>query len=161
MMSQLRQELLVLAEWSSVIANSTGIPVEHVVKDFWITESLRVMASTASENRVHLVFKGGTSLSKGYQIISRFSEDIDLLCLAEGGGNAVHSAMRRLHESVAGQLGVEPLVDHQRPVHAIGGPNGGPQRPVFLKAVRGLHPVQHVLPVGGVRRPVHVDGPRH
>ena len=90
MMSQLRQEPLVLAEWSSVIANSTGIPVEHVVKDFWITESLRVMASTASENRVHLVFKGGTSLSKGYQIISRFSEDIDLLCLAEGGGNAVH-----------------------------------------------------------------------
>ena len=111
MMSQLRQEPLVLAEWSSVIANSTGIPVEHVVKDFWITESLRVMASTASENRVHLVFRGGTSLSKGYQIISRFSEDIDLLCLAEGGGNAVHSAMRRLHESVAGQLGVEPLVD--------------------------------------------------
>ena len=58
-----------------------------------------------------LVFKGGTSLSQGYRIINRFSDDIDLLCLAEGGETAVHNAMRRLHKAVADQLGVEPLVD--------------------------------------------------
>lgn len=113
-MSRLREDPLALADWSSAVATLTGIPLEHVVKDFWITESLRVMAATASENGVHLVFKGGTSLSKGYQLISRFSEDIDLLCLAEGGETAVHSEMRRLHEAVAGQLGVEPLVDSKK-----------------------------------------------
>jgi len=113
-MSRLREDPSALIEASDAVANATGIPLEHVIKDFWITESLRVMAATASENRVHLVFKGGTSLSKGYQIISRFSDDIDLLCLAEGGGKAVHASMRRLHEVVAEQLGVEPLVDTRK-----------------------------------------------
>ena len=110
-MSRLREDPLALAQWSNEVARATRIPLEHVVKDFWITESLRAMASRASEQSVLLVFKGGTSLSKGYRIISRFSDDIDLLCLAEGGETAVHNAMRRLHKAVADQLGVEPWVD--------------------------------------------------
>lgn len=113
-MSRLRDEPIALDQWSHVISRTTGIPLQHVVKDFWITESLRAMASAASDSRVHLVFKGGTSLSKGYQIINRFSDDIDLLCLAEGGDTAVHAAMRLLHKAVAGQLRVEPLVDSKR-----------------------------------------------
>ena len=64
-MSRLRDEPNALDQWSHVISRTTGIPLQHVVKDFWITESLRAMASAASESRVHLVFKGGTSLSKG------------------------------------------------------------------------------------------------
>jgi len=111
MMSRLREDPLALAQWSNEVARVTRIPLAHVVKDFWITEALRVMASSASEQSVLLVFKGGTSLSKGYRIISRFSDDIDLLCLAQGGDTAVHNAMRRLHKAVADQLGVEPLVD--------------------------------------------------
>ena len=50
----------------------------HIVeKDFWVCWLLRLIF-TDSELGSHLVFKGGTSLSKVFNIIQRFSEDIDL-----------------------------------------------------------------------------------
>jgi hypothetical protein len=58
-----------------------------VEKDFWVTEVLRVLAAGASHDApndrtypvtVRAVFKGGTSLSKAYRLIDRFSEDIDV-----------------------------------------------------------------------------------
>jgi predicted nucleotidyltransferase component of viral defense system len=48
-----------------------------VEKDYWITVALSRLAQ--SDNVENAVFKGGTSLSKGYRIISRFSEDIDII----------------------------------------------------------------------------------
>lgn len=45
-------------------------------KDVWLVWLLDVLFR--SPFGAHLVFKGGSSLSKGYQIISRFSEDVDL-----------------------------------------------------------------------------------
>jgi predicted nucleotidyltransferase component of viral defense system len=103
-----------LANCCRAVSTLTGIPFEHVLKDFWITEALRAMATTANDLGIHLVFKGGTSLSKGYQIIHRFSEDIDLLCVSSGGADAVHSVMRRLHAAVADHLGVAADVDAER-----------------------------------------------
>lgn len=47
-----------------------------VEKDYWVTEALRVIASTHFDG---VVFKGGTSLSKAWGLITRFSEDVDLL----------------------------------------------------------------------------------
>jgi hypothetical protein len=46
-------------------------------KDFWVCWTLKRMASRP-ELAKHITFKGGTSLSKAYGIIQRFSEDIDL-----------------------------------------------------------------------------------
>lgn len=54
----------------------TGFAVESIEKDWWVTLVLR--AVTATPWIANLVFKGGTSLSKGWNLISRFSEDIDL-----------------------------------------------------------------------------------
>lgn len=105
-----------LAERCRAITHRTGIPYEHVMKDFWITEALRAMANAATVDGIHLVFKGGTSLSKGYRIIHRFSEDIDLLCVVAGGSDAVHAAMRRLHLAVADRLGVSANVDAGRSI---------------------------------------------
>lgn len=48
-----------------------------IEKDFWVCFSLRRLTTTA-ELKDHITFKGGTSLSKAYGIIQRFSEDIDL-----------------------------------------------------------------------------------
>ena len=49
-----------------------------VEKDFWVCWVLKRIF--ASKNlRGHIVFKGGTSLSKAYHLIERFSEDIDLI----------------------------------------------------------------------------------
>ena len=46
-------------------------------KDWWVTLALRALFSLPIGK--YLLFKGGTSLSKGWQIISRFSEDIDII----------------------------------------------------------------------------------
>ncbi len=54
----------------------TGLPVVAIEKDWWITLALNACFSLPySEN---IIFKGGTSLSKGWNLIERFSEDIDL-----------------------------------------------------------------------------------
>lgn len=57
-------------------ANKTGVPVQAVEKDLWVTVVLQMVFSLSVAN--HLVFKGGTSLSKVWKVIRRFSEDIDL-----------------------------------------------------------------------------------
>jgi len=48
-----------------------------VEKDFWVCWSLRRIFEVL-QFRPHLIFKGGTSLSKVYRAIERFSEDVDL-----------------------------------------------------------------------------------
>lgn len=48
---------------------------EHVEKDYWVTEVLRFCHAHLGDRAL---FKGGTSLSKGWGIIRRFSEDVDL-----------------------------------------------------------------------------------
>jgi predicted nucleotidyltransferase component of viral defense system len=54
----------------------TGLPAVAIEKDWWVTLALNASFSLPySEN---IVFKGGTSLSKGWDLIERFSEDIDL-----------------------------------------------------------------------------------
>ena len=55
-------------------AADTGFVAEAVEKDYYVSMILREM----SETLPFAVFKGGTSLSKCYRVIKRFSEDIDL-----------------------------------------------------------------------------------
>jgi hypothetical protein len=54
----------------------TGLPAIAIEKDWWV--SLCLNASFSLPYSEHIVFKGGTSLSKGWDLIERFSEDIDL-----------------------------------------------------------------------------------
>ena len=54
----------------------TGLPSVAIEKDWWVT--LAVNASFSLPYSNNIVFKGGTSLSKGWNLIERFSEDIDL-----------------------------------------------------------------------------------
>ena len=60
----------------SQASDATGLPSYSIEKDAWVTLVLRMLF--ASEISDQIVFKGGTSLSKGYNLIDRFSEDIDL-----------------------------------------------------------------------------------
>jgi Nucleotidyl transferase AbiEii toxin, Type IV TA system len=59
------------------VGESMGIPAGYVEKDFWVCWMLETLF-TSPDLSPHLVFRGGTSLSKAYQAINRFSEDIDL-----------------------------------------------------------------------------------
>lgn len=54
-----------------------GLPAYYVEKDFWVCWVLELLFGHAQMGP-HLTFRGGTSLSKGWQLIDRFSEDVDL-----------------------------------------------------------------------------------
>ncbi|SFJ03626.1 Nucleotidyl transferase AbiEii toxin, Type IV TA system [Kaistella treverensis] len=58
------------------IAEEKGISPFAVEKDWWVTQTLSIIFEM--EEAPYLVFKGGTSLSKSWNLIQRFSEDIDL-----------------------------------------------------------------------------------
>lgn len=62
-----------------IIATATqtlGLQNHQVEKDYYVSLFLKELSKL--ENNVEIVFKGGTSLSKCYNVIDRFSEDIDL-----------------------------------------------------------------------------------
>lgn len=61
----------------SIVARETKIAPALIEKDYWVTHTLWALHETGLE----LWFKGGTSLSKGFGLISRFSEDLDLMIL--------------------------------------------------------------------------------
>lgn len=71
---QLFEELII--NTSEYLGTSVGI----VEKDYYVTLFLKELCSIMPE----IVFKGGTSLSKCYHVIKRFSEDIDLNIKSEG-----------------------------------------------------------------------------
>lgn len=60
----------------SVAADRSGRPAHLLEKDVWVVWALAALYGSPLGE--HLVFKGGTSLSKAYGVIRRFSEDVDL-----------------------------------------------------------------------------------
>ena len=86
-----------------------------IEKDYWVTEALRVVAASHAEG---VVFKGGTSLSKAWGLIKRFSEDLDLLIRQdETTGGTAGSRDRYMKEIAAsvGELdGLESATDGAR-----------------------------------------------
>ena len=64
-----------LAMLQQTEATHPGVNQVAIEKDWWVTVTLKALFQT--DCREWLIFKGGTSLSKGFNIIERFSEDID------------------------------------------------------------------------------------
>ena len=60
----------------NAVATEKGMKPFAVEKDWWVSRTLEIIFSM--DIAQHLVFKGGTSLSKAWKLIQRFSEDIDL-----------------------------------------------------------------------------------
>src|SRR5680860_309597 len=58
------------------VKEDVNLPLPSIEKDWWVVQALGVVFQM--EAAPHLVFKGGTSLSKAWGIIERFSEDVDL-----------------------------------------------------------------------------------
>lgn len=75
------------------------IPVQLIEKDYYISAILRALSKSAYSQRV--VFKGGTSLSKAYQLIDRFSEDVDFAVISgDMRGNQVKMLLSKLMKEV-------------------------------------------------------------
>ena len=58
------------------VSTTSGIPPYAIEKDWWVVQTLSIIFDMDVSK--YFVFKGGTSLSKGWGLIERFSEDIDL-----------------------------------------------------------------------------------
>jgi hypothetical protein len=89
------------SELVAVAAETIGLPEIYVEKDYWISKALKYLSESAYVNDV--VFKGGTSLSKAYRLIDRFSEDIDLAVFSEGKGDSVRKTLLKHIESTVTQ----------------------------------------------------------
>lgn len=61
------------------ISEQTGMSPFAIEKDWWVSRCLEIIFQL--DVAKHLVFKGGTSLSKAWKLIDRFSEDVDLYCM--------------------------------------------------------------------------------
>jgi hypothetical protein len=86
-------------------SNALGIPAPDIEKDVWVVEVLRSVFRPIEDARV--IFKGGTSLSKAYGIIERFSEDVDLLVVPADGASrgAADRVLRGLPARAASDMG--------------------------------------------------------
>ncbi len=77
------------------VDSEMGLQALSIEKDFWVCWTLRELFSLPEVGE-HLTFKGGTSLSKAWKLIQRFSEDIDLIVdkeiLGFGGDDAPDKA---------------------------------------------------------------------
>jgi hypothetical protein len=63
--------------------NRLGTAEQNIEKDFWVCWTLDALFNGLPADGPRLLFKGGTSLSKGYGLIERFSEDIDITVFRE------------------------------------------------------------------------------
>jgi predicted nucleotidyltransferase component of viral defense system len=55
-----------------------GTAPQNIEKDFWVCWTLDALFHGLKAGGPRLLFKGGTSLSKGFGLINRFSEEIDV-----------------------------------------------------------------------------------
>ena len=69
-------------------AQRLGAPEQNIEKDFWVCWTLDALFNGAKAGGPRLLFKGGTSLSKAFGLISRFSEDIDITIFRDDLGEA-------------------------------------------------------------------------
>lgn len=94
----LNKELFV--NYIRITAQQMKIPAIYVEKDYWVTYAL--FAIFNDDIGKDTVFKGGTALSKCYNMIERFSEDIDLVVLRREGetNNKLTTKIRTISEVV-------------------------------------------------------------
>ncbi len=95
-----------LAEFGPTLdaaAEFLSVSPTAVEKDYWVSEVLRVLSRDFAGD---FVFKGGTSLSKGYRLVGRFSEDIDILVVpGERGRGATDKLMKAMADGAAEGIG--------------------------------------------------------
>lgn len=104
-----------------------------IEKDYWVTYALHQLFH--SDVKDLIVFKGGTSLSKCYKIIERFSEDIDLVVVKSANDNGT-ALKKRLKE-------VTNIIDNSILENVIDSPND--------KKLGTLRKISYSFPKVGVK----------
>jgi hypothetical protein len=99
-----------------------GLRAAIIEKDYYVTEALRLIALTA---RDQVIFKGGTSLTKGWNLLRRFSEDVDLFLDPAAfhpplGSRAIDRELKRLRDSVGAHPALTFLPGESQTIGGLG-----------------------------------------
>jgi hypothetical protein len=102
-------------ELISIVSNQKGIDITLVEKDYWIMHALYSL----QQQGIEFELKGGTSLSKGYGLIHRFSEDIDIHIRTNFGlsiegkedKSQVKAARKEFYDVFANSLSINGIIE--------------------------------------------------
>lgn len=99
-----------------------GLRPALIEKDYYVSEALRIIAAHGGDK---VIFKGGTSLSKGWNLIHRFSEDIDLfldpLAFKPGlGKKAIDRELKKLRDAVGSHPALTFVADERVTIGGFG-----------------------------------------
>jgi len=102
------REAFDLDDSAEAAARSFGdIDAETLIKDYWVTESLRALTD---RYRDFFVFKGGTSLTKAIGCVDRFSEDLDILITGKPDDISFDTLMKNMAGIVEQATGLEAVL---------------------------------------------------
>lgn len=80
-------------------AKSLNLPFLYIEKDYWVSYILKLLSKSKYVD--FAIFKGGTSLSKAYKIIDRFSEDIDLAIITNDlNSNQIKKLIKEIEKDI-------------------------------------------------------------
>jgi hypothetical protein len=117
-----------------------------VEKDYWITEILRVIATTLPDRAV---LKGGTSLSKGWDLLDRFSEDVDLFVNPSVDppltARQIDKVLKQLKQDVEAVAGLSHEPEDSRTIGGFGREDTFRYQPAFTGAL-GFPPTVRLEP---------------
>lgn len=102
---KLHQNRTIFQDAIKFTAQQMNIPPAFVEKDYWVTYALFAIFNHEEIGK-DTIFKGGTALSKCYNMIERFSEDIDLVVLRREGesNNKLTNKIRKISDIVNAAL---------------------------------------------------------
>ena len=106
---KLHQNISLYRDAIRFTAQQINLKPEYVEKDYWVTYALFTIFN--NEIGKDTVFKGGTALSKCYNMIERFSEDIDLVVLRREGetGNKLKTKLKSISTIIETVLPEVPI----------------------------------------------------
>jgi hypothetical protein len=99
-----------------------GLREAIIEKDYYVTEALRIIAAAARDK---VIFKGGTSLSKGWNLIQRFSEGCDIFLDPTAfqpplGKNAIDRELKNLRQKIEEHPGLTFLEKESQTIGGFG-----------------------------------------
>ena len=87
-----------------------GLPADFIRKDYFVTKAIRLLTRVKNDY-FELIFQGGTSLSKGYRVINRLSEDIDFRVRLKSSACSLGKNAKRTQLRLFRSLLVDSLVN--------------------------------------------------
>jgi hypothetical protein len=101
---------------------SSGMREAIIEKDYYVTETLRIITEVARDK---VIFKGGTSLSKGWDIIQRFSEDVDIFLDPTSfdpplGKNGINRELKKLKKAIEKYPGLKFIEEESLTIGGFG-----------------------------------------